>query len=216
MRVRVKICGITRAEDAQRATELGADAVGMVFWNGSPRVLDLARAASIRQCIAPFVATVALFVNPDANEVRRVLDAVAPQWLQFHGDEEPSFCAQFGRPYLKAVKMRSGMDIAAEFSRYRDAGAMLLDSYDPIRVGGTGKVFDWSLFPGIERRPLVLAGGLDANNVAKAISRLRPFAVDVSSGVESRPGVKDPAKMERFMKAVAAANAELASAGKTP
>ena len=206
MRVRVKICGVTRPEDGLLAAQEGADAVGMVFWRGSPRVVSISRAQAIRAVLPPFVAPVALFVNPSAEEVDSVIGQVRPALLQFHGDEAASFCSGFGLPYVKAVKVGEAGLLAAELGCHPDACGLLLDSHDPVRVGGTGQPFDWSLVPGRLSRPIIAAGGLTAQNVEEAIRRLRPWAVDVSSGVERSPGVKDAGRLREFMRRVAAVN----------
>jgi phosphoribosylanthranilate isomerase len=198
MRTRVKICGITRTDDARAAAEAGADAIGLVFYPPSPRFLSTERAVEIRDALPPFLQTVALFVNPDAAQVAQVIGRVHPAMLQFHGDETPEFCAQFGLPFVKACRVRAGVDPLAYLERYARAAAWLLDSYVP-EYGGVGESFDWSLAPGKPARPLILSGGLQPDNVARAIRAVRPWGVDVSSGVESAKGVKDAAKMAAFI-----------------
>ena len=198
MRTRVKICGITRTDDARAAAEAGADAIGLVFYPPSPRFLSTERAVEIRDALPPFLQTVALFVNPDAAQVAQVIGRVHPAMLQFHGDETPQFCAQFGLPFVKACRVRAGVDPLAYLERYARAAAWLLDSYVP-EYGGVGESFDWSLAPGKPARPLILSGGLQPDNVARAIRAVRPWGVDVSSGVESAKGVKDAAKMAAFI-----------------
>ena len=205
-RVRVKICGITRACDAIAACELGADAIGLVFYTGSPRALDISVAQSILGELPPFVSTVGLFVDADADEVQRVLDAVALDILQFHGNETPDFCRRFSRPYIKAVRMQDQVDLYAVQSEYAGASALLLDTYIKDRHGGTGQTFDWSHIPENLGKPLVLAGGLTAANVRTAIERVKPYAVDVSGGVESGNGIKDRSKMADFIREVNNAN----------
>lgn len=207
MRVRVKICGITREADALLAADAGADAIGFVHWTGSRRAVRPEQARAIAAVLPPFVATVALFVDPSMDEVRRVLDATRPDLLQFHGDEDPGFCAGFGLPYIKAVKIGATAPAATVLGYHALARGLLLDTHDPAAVGGTGRAFDWSLAPRGSARPIVLAGGLNAQNVARAIAQVRPYAVDVSSGVESAPGIKDAARVREFMQAVAAVNA---------
>ncbi len=207
MRVRVKICGITRESDALLAAGAGADAIGFVHWAASRRAVSPEQARAIAAVLPPFVATVALFVDPSMDEVRRVLDATRPDLLQFHGDEDPGFCAGFGLPYIKAVKIGATAPAAAVLGYHALARGLLLDTHDPAAVGGTGRAFDWSLAPQGIARPIVLAGGLNAQNVARAIAQVRPYAVDVSSGVESAPGIKDAARVREFMRAVAAVNA---------
>jgi len=198
-RTRVKICGITRPGDAVAATELGADAIGLVFYPPSPRVVELKQAAEIANETPPFVSIVALFVEPTADAVNRVLETVAVDALQFHGKEAPAQCGGFHRPYIKAVHMREGTDPRKEAGRYPDASAILLDAYHPDLYGGTGEPFDWSLATMNIGRPLILAGGLHAGNVAEAVRAVHPYAVDVSGGVESDKGIKDREKMAAFM-----------------
>ena len=202
MRTRVKICGITRPGDALAAAQAGADAIGLVFYPPSPRYLSSERAVEIRDALPPFVQTVALFVNPDAAQVAQVLGRVRPSMLQFHGEETPEFCAQFGVPFVKAYRVpgqgRSGVDALEYLRRFIGAAAWLFDSFVP-EYGGVGERFDWSLVPASRERPLILSGGLARDNVAEAIRRVRPWGVDVSSGVESAKGVKDAAKVADFI-----------------
>jgi phosphoribosylanthranilate isomerase len=198
MRTRVKICGITRPQDARDAAQAGADAIGLVFYPPSPRYLSTERAAEVRDALPPFVQSVALFVNPDAAQVAQVIGRVHPAMLQFHGEETPDFCAQFGLPYVKACRVRPGVDPLAYLQPYARAAAWLVDSFVP-EYGGVGESFDWSLVPSARSRPLVLSGGLDRGNVAQAIRAVRPWGIDVSSGVESAKGVKDAAKMAAFI-----------------
>jgi phosphoribosylanthranilate isomerase len=198
VRTRIKICGITRIEDAQAAARAGADAIGLVFYPPSPRFLGLERARRLVNAVPPFVGTVALFVNPPASEVRAVLDQVGPAMLQFHGDETPAFCAQFGVPYVKACRARPGLDLLEYLRPFSGAAGWLLDSHVE-EYGGVGEIFDWSLVPAERIRPLVLSGGLTRDNVGEAIRRVRPWAVDVSSGVESAKGIKDADKMAAFI-----------------
>ncbi len=206
MRVRVKICGITRPEDAALAARAGADALGLVFYKPSPRCVEIGAAHAMMAAAGPFVAGVALFVNPSREEVEAVVSGMRPDILQFHGDESPEFCDQFGVPYLKAIRVGAQRLDEKALGAFPRARGLLLDTLDPQRHGGTGRSFDWSLVPSRSARPLVIAGGLDASNVGAAISALRPWAVDVSSGVESAPGRKDPGKVEDFMRAVARAH----------
>jgi phosphoribosylanthranilate isomerase len=194
----VKICGITRAGDARAAAEAGADAVGLVFYPPSPRFLSTERAVEIRDALPPFVQTVALFVNPDAAQVAQVIGRVKPAMLQFHGDETPDFCAHFGVPYVKAARVKAGVDLLEYLRPFSTAAAWLLDSF-VAEYGGVGERFDWSLAPQKLERPLILSGGLDVSNIGEAIRRLRPWGVDVSSGVESAKGVKDAAKIAAFI-----------------
>lgn len=200
---RVKVCGITTERDVDLAVELGADAIGLNFYPPSPRALEPRSAARLARRCPPFTTVVALFVNPRREDVSAVLDTVAGiAVLQFHGTEEPEFCAGFGRPYVKAVAMEAGVDLAAQMRRFATAGAMLLDAFDPDLWGGTGRSFDWKRVPGERAMPIVLAGGLTADNVADAIRRVRPYAVDVCGGVESAPGRKDERKLRAFMRSV--------------
>ena len=198
MRTRIKICGITRPGDARAAAEAGADAIGLVFYPPSPRYLSGERAVEIRDALPPFVQTVALFVNADAAQVSQVLGRVKPGLLQFHGDETPEFCGQFGVPFVKACRIRPGTDALGYLRRYSAAAAWLVDSFVP-EYGGVGEAFDWSLVPSGPGRPLILSGGLHAGNVTAAIRAVHPWGVDVSTGVESAKGVKDPAKMAAFI-----------------
>ena len=202
MRTRVKICGITTPRDAQAAARLGADAIGLVFFAPSPRNLEIAQAREIAASVPPFVARVALFVNPEPDAVRATLRACQIDLLQFHGEEDPVFCAQFGVPYLKAVRVRKGLNLLECLSPYRTAAGWLLDGYRPDYYGGTGETFDWGVVPAGLERPLVLSGGLTAANVADAVRRVRPWAVDVSSGVEAAKGVKDADKIAAFIQGV--------------
>jgi len=200
-RTRVKICGITREEDLKAAATAGADALGFVFYPRSPRFLDLRRAADLVRLVPPFVSRVGLFVNSDAAVIANTLNAVQLDLLQFQGDEEPAFCEQFGRPYIKVARMRPELNLL-EFARaYPSARGLLLDAYVES-YGGAGQVFDWSLVPVRLPLPVVLAGGLAADNVGAAIRQIRPWAVDVSSGVELSKGIKDAAKIAAFMAAV--------------
>lgn len=201
-RTLVKICGITSSADARAACEAGADALGLVFYAPSSRCVTLEQARQIVAAVPPFVAIVALFVDETAATIQRILECVPIDCIQFHGNETPVFCGQFQRPYLKAVRMRPGVDIGDMASRYSSARGLLLDSWQPGVPGGTGQTFDWTAIPGALPRPLVLAGGLDEHNVATAIASVRPAAVDVSGGVESAPGIKDTGKMRRFIAAV--------------
>ena len=204
-RTRVKICGVTTPDDAVLAASAGADAVGLNFHPPSPRAVDAAQAAEIVAALPPFVAAVGVFVDPPASTVEAVLETARLDCLQFHGDETASFCRGFGLPYIKAAGVTSAFDCAAFGARYPDASALLLDTFDPLRRGGTGRMFDWSLWPRIDR-PLILAGGLNADNVAAAIAATRPYAVDVASGVEGCVrGRKSTAQVTRFVAAAARA-----------
>jgi phosphoribosylanthranilate isomerase len=202
MNTRIKICGITRVQDGLAAARLGAHAIGLVFYDASARAVDAQQARSIVDILPPFVTTVGLFVNAEAGAVRETLAKVPLQLLQFHGDETPDYCAAFGVPYLKAVRVRPGVDLLQYARDFRTARGLLLDAYVEGVHGGTGATFDWSLIPQSLPLPIVLSGGLDAGNVAAAVRAVRPWAVDVSSGVESAKGIKDAAKMEAFMNGV--------------
>ena len=202
MRTRVKICGITREEDARAAAVAGADAIGMVFYAPSPRSIGLDRARAIGASLPPFVSTVGLFVNPTRAEVERVLQSCPLALLQFHGDEDPAFCAAFGLPFIKAVRVRPGFDLLQYLMSYRAACGWLLDAYDDRLYGGTGAAFDWKLIPRELDRPVILSGGLTPENVGAAVKTVRPWAVDVSSGVEAAKGIKDAAKIAAFITGV--------------
>lgn len=207
-RTRVKVCGITREQDARAASDAGADAIGLVFYAPSPRAVEAERAAELVCSLPPFVTTVGLFVDPDAAFVQQVLARVPLDLLQFHGDETPEFCERFGRPYLKAVRVRPETDLGATAERFTGAAGLLLDAYRAGVPGGTGESFDWSLIPSDLSLPVVLAGGLEPGNVFDAVRRVRPFAVDVSSGVEQDKGIKDAAKIAAFMRGVQCADSE--------
>lgn len=204
--VRVKICGITRLDDALAAIDAGADALGFVFYAPSPRAVSPAQAAEIIRQLPPFITTTALFVNETAEQVSRVIAETGIDLLQFHGDETAQFCGQFGRPYFKALRMAPDIDVAEQVSQYPDARGILLDAYRAGVPGGTGEVFDWGRIPENLDTPLILAGGLDHTNVAQAVAQVKPYAVDVSGGVEQSRGVKDKSKITLFMREVARAN----------
>lgn len=201
MKTRIKICGLTRIDDLHAAVFAGADALGLVFYPPSPRYLDIAAAADLAAAVPPFVTTVGLFVNAEPAVVRETLAAVPVHLLQFHGDEDDTYCRQFNRPYVKAARVRPEMDLVQYAARFPSAQAILLDAFVE-GFGGAGKVFDWSLIPKNLGKSVILSGGLDVNNVVDAIQRLRPLAVDVSSGVEAAKGIKDAAKMQAFVSAV--------------
>lgn len=203
---RIKICGITREADAQAAADAGADAIGLVFHPASPRCVSLAMAASIVRIVGPFVTTVGLFVDAAPERVREVLAHTGVHLLQLHGSETPDYCAQFGVPYIKALRMAPGLDPAAAAASYPAAAGLLFDAWDPLVAGGTGAGFDWSRLPALGQRPLILAGGLAPANVAAAVRQVRPYAVDVSSGVETAPGIKDSRLMRDFIVAAKAAS----------
>lgn len=198
MRTRVKICGITRAEDLRAVADAGADAFGLVFYRPSPRFLSLERARELNQAAPAFLTSVALFVNASAEEVRQVLQAVQPQALQFHGEETPEFCRSFGVPYIKACRVRPGVDLLEYWRPFSDACRWLADAWVE-EYGGAGTGFDWSLVPALREKPLVLSGGLAPGNVGDAIRRVQPWGVDVSSGVESAKGIKDAARIAAFI-----------------
>ena len=200
-RTRIKICGLTRAQDVRAAVAHGADAIGFVFYASSPRAVSIAQAAELVALLPPFVASVGLFVNATADEVNCVLERVPLQLLQFHGDEVEADCARFGRPWIKAARMRAGVDLVEFASLHPGASGILVDAFVE-GYGGGGKTSDWSLIPRGFGRPLVLSGGLDADNVVDAVRRIRPWAVDVSSGVESDKGIKDTAKIAAFIAGV--------------
>ena len=205
-RTRIKVCGITRTADAVAAVEEGVDALGLVFYAPSPRCVDIETAAQIAREVPAFVSVVALFVDAPEASVAAVIHRVRPDLLQFHGAETAAYCRSFGRPYLKAIAVREGgsdqVSLLAQADAYGDARGLLLDSYRPGVPGGTGITFDWDLIPARLRNHIVLAGGLTPGNVAEAIHRVRPYAVDVSGGVEQRKGIKDRAKIRQFIEQV--------------
>jgi phosphoribosylanthranilate isomerase len=210
MRTRVKICGITRIDDGIAAARAGADAIGLVFWSGTPRCVSFDQARAIAAALPAFVTVVGLFVDPAADAVRAALAEVPLDLLQFHGDEPPDLCAGFGRPYIKAVPVKPGVDLLQYASRYSGARALLFDAFQPGGLpGGTGTTFDWSEVPGGLARPMILSGGLTPQNVGAAIRALRPWAVDVSSGVEAtgdsgkpKKGIKSSQKIAAFIREV--------------
>lgn len=199
MRTRVKICGITREQDALAAVECGVDAIGFVFYAPSPRHISLAAAVSIARRLPPFVTTVALFVNADEETIARVVGEMGVDLLQFHGQECPEYCARHGRPWIRAVTMKPDVDVAAESERFCEGRGLLLDAYRPGVPGGTGERFDWDRIPAGLGPEIILAGGLTPANVAEAVRRVRPYAVDVSGGVEAEKGIKDAAKIKTFI-----------------
>lgn len=216
MKPRIKICGLTRSEDLQAAVDAGVDAIGLVFYPPSPRYVDLQTAARLARAVPPLVTVVGLFVNASVAVVQATLAAVPIHLLQFHGDEDEDYCRQFDRPYIKAARVRSGMNLLQYVAAFPSAQAILLDAFVE-GFGGGGKVFDWSLVPDELDKPIVLSGGLHVGNVTEAVRRIRPAAVDVSSGVEldaspddtsdGKPmkGIKDAAKIRAFIAAVRAA-----------
>lgn len=199
MRVRIKVCGMTRGEDIEAAARLGVDAVGLVFYPKSPRYVSIAHAQNLVARLPAFVTVTGLFLDPTRDDVLSILDVVRVDLLQFHGSETPEFCRSFSRRYIKAVPMGSQVDIADYALRYADAAALLLDSHAAGQKGGTGITFEWSRVPRFDGPPLILAGGLKPGNVAAAISSVHPYGVDVSSGVESAPGIKDTRRMAEFI-----------------
>jgi phosphoribosylanthranilate isomerase len=209
MRTRVKFCGITRREDALFAAGHGVDALGLIFADASRRRVQRDAAAGIANGLPPFVTRVGLFMDTPADAIRATLDRVPLDWLQFHGTEDAAFCRGFGRPYLRVVPMGDVDDVAAFAARFPDAGGFVLDAHRSGEAGGTGRAFDWSRLDAVSAGSLVLAGGLRPENVADAIRRVRPWAVDVSSGIESTPGIKDRARMQAFLDEVQRADREL-------
>ena len=202
MRTRVKICGITRPDDALRAAHLGADAIGLGFFDKSPRAIDVDTARDILAVLPPFVTVVGLFVDPTPRHVAAVLHRVPLDILQFHGNEEPGECTAYNKPYIKAIRIKDGVNLHDQAKRYASARGLLLDTYVPGVPGGTGQAFNWSLIPKNLNKHIILAGGLTPKNVWQVISAVRPFAVDVSSGVEVEKGIKDPEKMAAFIRGV--------------
>jgi len=200
--VRSKICGITRIEDALAAAEAGADAIGLVFYAKSPRAVSVQQARAIIAALPPFVTSVGLFVDASRCELSEILDAVPLDLLQFHGNETPADCDGYHRPYIKALRVKLGDDIAAQAALYSKASGILLDAFVEGVPGGTGEPFDWSLVPQSLSKPLILAGGLTPQNVQAAIAQVRPYAVDVSGGVEAAKGIKDAKKIQAFINEV--------------
>lgn len=203
IRTRVKICGITRLEDALTAVDLGVDAIGLVFYAPSPRNVEIVAAAKIARQIPAFASVVGLFVNAEPRWIEEVIAKVGLDLLQFHGDETPTDCERFGLPYIKAIRVKADTNLVQYARDFASAKALLLDTYTEGVTGGTGQVFDWNLIPNTLPKPVILAGGLQANNVAQAIGQVKPYAVDVSGGVEATKGVKDAKKMAAFMQQVA-------------
>lgn len=202
MRTRVKICGITHPQDAMTAVEYGADAIGLVFYTPSPRNVSIEQAAEIVAHLPPFVSKIGLFVNADPVFIHSVVKHVALDGLQFHGDETAAECEQINMPYYKAIRVKNDTNLLQYASQYARANALLLDAYSEAAVGGTGQVFDWSLIPANMGKPIILAGGLNPQNVTAAIQQVNPYAVDVSGGVEASKGIKDATKIAAFMQAV--------------
>ena len=199
---RIKICGLTCEQDVRAVANSGADALGLVFYEKSPRHISISQAAQLVHAVPPFVTAVGLFVNPSVEYVREVLAHVSLDVLQFHGEETPEFCRQFGKPYLKAIRVKAGVDLVECAARYADAQGLLLDAFVEGTQGGTGESFDWALIPQKLPLPVILSGGLHAGNVAAAVRQVQPYAVDVSSGVEASKGIKDAAKIAAFINEV--------------
>ena len=212
-RTRIKICGMTRVEDALCAAHAGADAIGLIFYDASPRAVTIEQAMSISKVLPPFVSTIALFVNALPNEVDKVISRLRPSLLQFHGDEDANYCGQFGIPFLKAVRVGVGMttgDLLEYADQFHAARALLLDTFSNTVYGGSGESFDWNVIPDVMRGHVVLSGGLRPTNVADSIRAIRPWGVDVSSGVEvneGAKGVKDHARIKKFIEEVRNADA---------
>jgi len=207
LRTRIKICGVTRQQDAECAIEAGVDALGFMFWAPSKRFIAVDKAAKIVDQLSPYVTTVAVFVDPTAAEVDAVVENVAIDSLQFHGHESADFCTRFGRPFVKALAMRPDQDVSGFCLQYHQADGVLLDTYRPGTPGGTGQQFSWQWIPRQLSLPVILAGGLAPENITEAVCTVRPYAVDVSSGVESSPGCKNPKKLQALCRAVRRADA---------
>ena len=201
-RTRIKICGIRDPEMARHASQCGTDAIGLNFYQPSPRYVAPEQAAKVAQALPPYVMAVGLFVNSPADEIRDVLARVQLQMLQFQGDESVEFCESFGMPYVRAVRMEEGTDLIEYAGRFARARALLLDAHVPGLAGGTGRTFDWKAIPKALPIPVILSGGLTVENVGRAVREVKPWAVDVSSGVEAERGVKDPRKIEEFIRSV--------------
>lgn len=208
MRTRIKICGITRTQDAIAAAYAGADAIGLVFYEKSPRYVTIEDAGSIVCNIPPFVSIVGLFVDAREDDVNAVLDSVPIDILQFHGDETDEQCRRYPRPYIKAIRIRQQHALDDVANRYPGASALLLDSFVKDIRGGTGVVFDWSMVPPERSKPVILAGGLTPENVRHAVAKVKPYGVDVSGGVETNKGIKDAGKIAAFIKEVTDAQGE--------
>jgi phosphoribosylanthranilate isomerase len=202
MRTRVKICGFTRCDDALYAAYCGVDAIGLVFYTPSPRHVEIEQARRITDALPPFVTVVGLFVDAAEEEVEETLKRIPIDLLQFHGDETPDYCRSFAHPYIKAVRMRDHVDVQRVAKEHATAAGLLLDAYHPAAKGGTGSRFDWSRIPSECDRPIILAGGLTADNVRSALETVRPYGLDVSSGVESSRGIKETMKMNSFLQEV--------------
>jgi len=203
-RTRVKICGITRVEDARAAISSGADALGLVFYSKSPRYVELSAAVNIASIIGPFVTIVGLFVNAEEGLVRETIKTVGLDLLQFHGDEDEAYCAQFGLPYIKAIRMSPGLDIKEVVAMYPSARGFLFDAWNKDKYGGTGETFEWQRLSRLKESadrdiPFILAGGLTPENVGQAVAEVKPYAIDVSGGVEQSPGIKSPELIQQFI-----------------
>ncbi len=208
MRTRIKMCGFTQPEDALKAASIGVDAIGLVFYAPSPRAVEIQHAQNIVHLLPPFVSVVGLFVNAAESEIKNILANVHLDVLQFHGDESVQSCEAYGKPYIKAIRMRDGVDLKAKASAYPSAQALLLDAYQKGMPGGTGSTFEWAAIPDELCKPIILAGGLQPNNIAEAVTQVQPYAVDVSGGIELSKGIKDPFKMVEFVKGVRSVDAE--------
>lgn len=202
MRTRVKICGFTRPEDAVLAAGLGVDAIGLVFYPPSPRNVSIQQARSIAKALPAFVSVVGLFVDADSDWIHQVMAEVNLDCLQFHGDEMPEDCRRFGKPYIKAIRMHPEINLLETQAQFADASGLLLDAYHPGVQGGTGSGFDWNMIPTDSKLPIILAGGLSPDNAALAVQQVRPYALDVSSGVEASKGIKDAVKMAAFIRTI--------------
>ncbi len=208
MRTRIKVCGFTRSDDALKAASMGVDAIGLVFYAPSPRAVNIQQAQNIVRALPPFVSVVGLFVNASDSEIKNILDNVHLDVLQFHGDESVQSCELYKMPYIKAIRMREGVDLEVETNAYPSAQALLLDAYQKGVPGGTGNTFEWAAIPDELCKPIILAGGLNPTNIAEAVTQVQPYAVDVSGGVELSKGIKDPLKMVEFVEGVRSVDAK--------
>ncbi|MFL2840326.1 MAG: phosphoribosylanthranilate isomerase [Pseudohongiellaceae bacterium] len=204
-RTRIKICGITRIKDALSAIDCGVDALGLVFDEASPRYVSIEQAQDLVRSLPALVSKVGLFVDASPAEVRNIINKVSLDYLQFHGNEKEAFCTQFSKPYIKAIRIKPELDLLEIINKYRSAAGILIDTWHPSLAGGTGETFDWTLLNNLPRKDIpviILAGGLDQNNINSAVNLLKPYAVDVSSGVEDSPGIKSPVKIQNFVNEV--------------
>jgi phosphoribosylanthranilate isomerase len=199
---RIKMCGMTRVEDALFAAEIGVNAIGLIFYQASPRAVSIAQAKIIIDRLPPFITTVGVLVNPQPDYVQNLLNTLSLDLLQFHGQEPATDCRRYGKPYIKAIAMHGSLDWPVLLDEYKDAKGLLLDTYQREMPGGTGQLFDWRQIPSGIAKPIILAGGLTPENVAQAIHQVHPYAVDVTTGVEAAKGIKDHDKMQRFMQAI--------------